>query len=299
MFCYSSYKMQDYSFFNRAMFGFVIFSVAAGVYGMIHGNTLVVQQNGIEMMRFCGTSSDPNIMGYKFILGLTALLFTDMINNKVIKVVLATFLLIMIFRTGSTTAIIGIGMVIALWVILQRKSFKNSIILIISATLFVIFLLNVENILMFLASREVIFIEWERLLNQYYDLIGGDISSATSLRTDVWAGYMNYYWNEQNIFYQLFGGNISNIYGIEKDFAKMSWVAAAHNTFIDILMSVGVVGLIILLGVFVIGLKNDFVKYVRTRDSLSAMKIAIKIITLFYMFALSLFLSYGFMIFLI
>ena len=299
MMCFSAYKMSDRIFFKKAMFGFAIFAIAAGVYGLLHGNSRVVSQNGVEMMRFCGTSSDPNIMSYKFILGMIALLYTDLIKRKSLKVVLEIFLLAMVFRTGSTTAILALGFVVIMVLLLQKSSLKKTLIVSLSAISVVVLLLNIDNVLFFLSDLKFLNLSTDRLLEQYYLFVGGDVSEATSLRTDIWDGYMDYFWNKQGIFSQLFGGNVTNIYAIEKNFAGMSWDAAAHSTTIDILMCVGIVGLLIIYYTSIKGLFQDIKLHRRKPEKVLAMRIIVKIITLFYALSLSMFLSYGFMIFLL
>ena len=299
MVCFSCYKMQDSEFFRRAMFGFAIFAVAAGVYGVLHGNSRVVSAEGEAMLRFCGTSSDPNIMGYKFVVGFVALWFTDFIKNKVLKFLIAGFLIYVIFRTVSTTAFLALCITFILIVALQEISINKLFIIAFCCVGSLLVIFNLENILLFLAEKEPFGLNVDRLLIQYYSFSLGDYSGATSLRTDIWDGYMDYFFHEQNLFSQLFGGNISNIYGVEKNFAKMSWGAAAHNTNIDILMSVGFVGLFLIYRSSLITLKSNVLDYKRTHDRLSAMRITVKLLTLFYTFSFSAFLSYGFMIFLL
>lgn len=298
MMCYSTYKMRDCEFFKRAMFGFALFAVAAGIYGVLHGNTMVITQNGETMMRFCGTSADPNIMGYGFVIGFIALYYTDLIKSKALKLLMGLFLAIMIFRTGSTTALLALGVFIALSVILQRMSVKKTLAIMLGTVSVMLLLLNIEAVLTFIDNTNFLGIEGGRLLSQYYSFVGGDISEATTYRTEIWDGYMDYFWNQQGAVAQLFGGNVSNVYGIEKNFAGMSWLHAAHNTNIDMLMSIGIVGTVIIYLISLKGLIEDVKLYRREHGSVVAMKISVKLMTVFYTFSLSSFLSYGYMIFL-
>ncbi len=299
MMCFSSFKMRESEFFARAMFGYALFSVAAGIYGLLHGNSRVLTQNGIEMLRFCGTSADPNIMSYKFILGMIALLYTDFIKSKYLKIFLEIFLALMVFKTGSTTAIIALCITVAMSLLLQKPSLKKIITVSVSCFLIVFIVLNFDNFLVSLSKINFLNVPTTRLLEQYHSFVGGNVSEATSLRTDIWDGYMNYFRNEQGLAKQMFGGNVTNIYAIEKNFSSMSWAAAAHNTNIDILMCIGLVGLVLIYYIAIRALISDIKLYYESKEAIIAMRIITKAITVFYTFSISMFLSYGFMIFLI
>lgn len=300
MICLTCYKLKNLDFFNRSMYGFALFAVSAGVYGLLHGNSLVFSSFGETTYRFTGTSSDPNIMGYKFIIGLIAVYFSNIIKNNFLRSLMEIFLIIMIFITASTTAIIALCLFIFLSMIFQKKSLRKIVSVTIFLTIGIIIILNIENILLYLSRNNIFGINGNRLLDQYYSFVEGDFSKMTSLRTDIWKGYINYFFNKQGFFAQLFGGNVSNIYGIEKNFAEMSWNAAAHNTNIDILMGVGIVGIFIIYFVSIKNLIIDIKKYLKNKSnttSITTMRIITKILTIFYSFSLSLFLSYGFMVF--
>ncbi len=299
MACFTCYKMQEGEFFKRAMFAFAVFAVAAGVYGVLHGNSRIVSADGELMLRFCGTSTDPNVMGYKFVIGFAALWFTDFIKSKAVRLLASVFLLYVILRTLSTTAVIALCIMAILIVVLQRRSFGKFFVVAAVCVGALLLFVNLENVLVFLAEKKPFGLNLDRLLKQYYSFSSGDISEATSLRTEIWSGYMDYFFHEQGVGAWLFGGNVSNIYGVEKNFAQMSWNAAAHNTNIDILMSVGFFGLFLVYLSCFITLKNSLADFQRSQDRLSAMRITVKFITLFYTFSFSAFLSYGFMIFLL
>lgn len=299
MACFTCYKMQDAEFFRRAMFGFALFAIAAGVYGILQGNSRVVSADGDLMLRFCGTSTDPNTMGFKFVIGFAALWFTDLIKSKAVKVLGAIFLLYVILRTVSTTAIVALCIMAVLIVVLQKSSFIRFFAVTAAALVIILLFMNLESVLIFLAEKEPFGLNLDRLLSQYYSFASGDFSQATSLRTEIWDGYMEYFFHKQGVVAQFFGGNVSNIYGIEKNFAQMSWDAAAHNTNIDILMSVGFVGLLLVYIPCIITFGKALGDFRKTRDRASAMRITVKVLTLFYTFSLSAFLSYGFMIFLL
>ncbi len=297
MMCYSACRLREEEFFKRAMLGFAFFAVAAGIYGMLHGNTLTLTQNGVQVMRFCGTSADPNIMGYKFMLGLAAVWFTDLIDNKLVKIAMGLFLIMVVFRTGSTTALLGMGLLAVMIVLFQHRSVKKTVIIIVAISLGILLLLNVENILIFLSDKSIFGFDSSRLLQQYYLFIGGDLSEATSLRTDIWIGYMEYFGNSQGTMAKLFGGNVTNIYAIEKNFSGMGWEAAAHNTNIDMLMCVGIIGVVVFYVSSFVGLKKDIATHIAENDPVIALRISVKLITYFFAWSLSMFLSYGYMVF--
>ena len=96
---------------------------------------------------------------------------------------------------------------------------------------------------------------------------------------------------------QLFGGNIVNIYGVEKNFALMSWAAIPHNTNIDMIMSVGIVGTLVVYFAFCKSTILDIKNLKGENHSVSAMRMVVRTVMLIYTFSLSMFLSYGFLIF--
>jgi hypothetical protein len=215
------------------------------------------------------------------------------------KVIGGIFLLLMIFRTGSTTAIIVIFVVSMSTLFLRKASLKKLIALFVFALATILLISNMENILMFIAENNFLGINGERLLNQYTQIVRGEIGDATSLRTDIWRGYVEYFFNEQGLAKQLFGGNIVNIYGVEKNFAHMTWDAAPHNANVDMFMSIGAVGTLVVYYAFCKSMLHDIKNLKGEHHSISAMRIIVRTVMLIYTFSLSMFLSYGFFIFFI
>ena len=112
------------------------------------------------------------MMGFKFIIGIVALCYTDLIRSRLLKAIGGIFLLLMVFRTGSTTAIIVIFVVLMSMLFLRKTSLKKLIALFVFALATILLISNMENILMFIAENNFLGINGERLLNQYTMLYG-------------------------------------------------------------------------------------------------------------------------------
>ena len=290
--CESWHQLRDKELFEKTMFFFVCMGLSAGLYGLLNINSRIVIQNGITLNRFCGTSADPNVMGSKWVVCLIGVIFSSYIYKRNIKALLTIVIFVFILLTGSTTAIIACVVIILIYVKSIKISRRSFFLLLIISLIVIVLIIEFENILHLLSQHNIIGPNAQRILIQIAAAKAGDISTFSSLRTEIWKGYVDYYFNSQGIIKQLIGGNVSNIYGIEKNFANMSWIAAAHNTIIDVLMCIGLIGLINISGLFCYRLKEYIFSFKAHRDNQMLMRITIKAVVMVYAFSISFFPSY-------
>ena len=292
---WSRFESED--MFERTMFFFLCMGLSCGLYGFLHSSSIAVVQNDAALSRFCGTANDPNIMGLKWVICLAITLYSSVLTNKWSRIGVVLVLSALILKTGSTTALIACAVLLIAFMFFRSLSIKKAVIFIAAVIVAVVVVLNLEKILLWLYQNNIMGNYAFRLLRQLDSLKAGDMSTLTSLRTEVWKGYMDYYLHQQDVLHQLFGGNVANIYGIKKNYSNMNWTAAPHNTNIDVLMCIGAAGLTLIWLYFISNMRKYLFAYYRNGDRQSVMKMTIKLVVLVYTLSISFFPSFGLMIF--
>ena len=123
----------------------------------------------------------------------------------------------------------------------------------------------------------------------------GDMAGVTTGRTELSEKYIKYLM-EQNVFRIMFGGYQLNAMGlIGEAFDTIRW--GAHNSYVDVLMTSGVVGLMFFVGAII----NKGVKYLKewsyTKNTSQIEGFVYVIIVAFFLAGLSVFPSPNYMFF--
>lgn len=271
--------------FSRTLFLYAIIGISSALYGLI--------TNNYYAERFCGATSDPNVLGVTLVISLIVVFCTKIISINIIKYLLCAFLVYCITLTQSTTALLGIILFALVYSIMNKSGIKQKVTIfaILVLLLFVVF--NLDSVISFSINNNIISPDSRSLEHLSY-FANDDMSGATSMRTDIWIGYLDYF-REQGLLRQLFGGNVTGIYGIEKNFSNMNWKAATHNTQLDILICLGLIGLIAFTYYYFTSLKRVVQLFYATKDKEYLMAIGVKLTVLLYSFSLSFFPSIGLM----
>lgn len=275
----------------------VFMSISAAIYGVIFENikgkyeeqdTLV--QYGV---RYSGTTSDPNYMAFYYCIAFCFLLFMKMEHQWLKRFVLFALFVAMTL-TGSLTGLLTIVLVMILYVLLAKESKWISkvltTLLICALTVFFIWYIFSGT-----TEVEILDLYRTRILQKIDFMNQGDMAGVTTGRTELSEKYIKYLM-EQNVFRIMFGGYQLNAMGlIGEAFDTIRW--GAHNSYVDVLMTSGVVGLMFFVGAII----NKGVKYLKewsyTKNTSQIEGFVYVIIVAFFLAGLSVFPSPNYMFF--
>lgn len=270
---------------------FVVVAVLAIITGLIVGNSAEVawanSNTVINLSRFQATFEDPNYMGYFYNVAIFSVIILKPFK-KIINIVLVLIFTVVILSTSSVTAIIGnIVFWLVYLVIMKKVSFKVCIILVclvlISVFLYNYGLNNFETPIIGQLSFRINE-KLSALFLKKWDTVTTNRSSLLELHKEIYT--------KQNIFKQLFGGNIVSTYLVD----LTGTVSVAHNDYIDTLLNVGLIGGSVLFFACIYQTVIHIISFKRTRDEFFIFKFLHKCIWFYYLTTLTVFLDFRFMI---
>ena len=298
--CYAAVCIRKNEIIHRTFkVNLILMCLSGTLYGIIFENikggykaqTTLIQYGG----RYSGTTSDPNYMSFYYCIAFSLLLFLRT-DKTWIKRAGLFLLFLSIALTGSLTALGTIAIVLIFYIFIgeeyARKTKMLNFFLVIAGIVFFIFFIT-NN------SLDIPVLNLYRMrLNERIEFIKiGNYSGATSGRTEYSKQYISYLFN-QNIFRVLFGGyqlNAAALMGEAYETIKF----AAHNTYVDVLMTNGIVGV----GLFVVLILCRLVTHIKKwRLYHNAEEIGNAIYMLMitvFMYGLSMYPSSAYMIFLL
>ncbi len=225
-------------------------------------------------------SNDPNIAAMALSLAI-AIIISSQSFKLLPKMAMAICLFIAVVTTVSISGLIACILTLLLFVIITSKNRQN-----ISVFCFIIFgaLLAVYMFPMLgivgaeKASGEAVnYLEYyqQKISNKLFSVSNSDIDSATSGRAELIRMNMEYLF-EQSAIRQFFGGNNVNPLGVN----------VSHNTFIDITLRFGYIGLICV----IIMMVYSTIKCIhRTRKTGNCNRLLCKFLMIYWSMTLSLF----------
>lgn len=269
-------------------YSYIITMLFAILYGVFNQYFM---QNTDENIRFLMAFTDPNYAGMFLSIGLYITIFKKDIFSTIFRFFIIVICLIAIFATVSSTALLCNIIILLILLLDVLSSYEGIYILL---TKYLIVFTVIVCILFYLQSLHIPLIDrtFERFIDKINMFSSGSIENATTGRSDVWKEHLNYFWNQNNIFHFLFGGNYLTDRGF--DISKFSIVS--HQVYIDSLLTFGIVGTIM----YVISIiKQLFIKFIRRTENCDTKIIfIISLIWLIYSFGLSMFPFWGFIFFL-
>lgn len=275
---------------------YVFACIASFITGIFTGNVMRynelidASEQFLTLTRWMGTFNDPNYMGFFFSIGFFAVVTLEIFTKRN-KIILAITLLIMIVSTMSTTAILGIILIFFVYILLRYKISLKTIVLFLTSISLAVFIFNygLNN-----PNATILNTFSQRINQKFIALETNDIKTATTNRTDLARNHLEYFFS-QNMSKQLFGGNVINAVAIEKN--NQLNENLAHNEYVDLLLNIGIIGTVIVVGIWLSKLKRDLSIYFKYNDSLSLSMFIIRMVFSYYCFGLTIFMDIRFFLF--
>ena len=275
----------------------VIMCLSATVYGIGFENIKGFYEETEDILqntgRYCGTMSDPNYMAFYYCLSFVYVIFSKQLSF-LLKSILFILLFISTAITGSLTALLTIFAVLLLYFWFgergnSRKKFISCItVIVVAIALYYLLFTDLFDIKVLTVFRL-------RIEEKMGFLFKDDFSAATSGRTEYSQAYVNYLFN-QNIIRILFGGYQLNAMGLTGNaFNEIGF--AAHNSYVDVLMTCGIVGFVVFIYHFIFNIIVKFKKWKYQRDNQDLSDVMTLVISMVFLFGLSCFPALPYMLF--
>lgn len=283
-------RQEEYSFryFSYSMIAAVIFACFVGVVG---GATEIsgIKVNGewIANTRLVATFTDSNYLSLFINLAFFLTLLSEKLHPIIRTSVLAGLFFFLI-ATGSFTGIIAMILGLLFFLFVTHKiNIKTLLIIIISfIVLYRIYIFALDHDLPYITSF------LQRIQSKIQ--VGSDTNALTSNRADIWKEHWEYYLN-QNLFKQLFGGNV--ICAALIDTSVFHYFS--HQEYIDTLLCYGAIGFILtIVPNFFYMLSMGF-RSIRDGNKTCQIVFMMKFLYFFYAFGLTMLLDPKFLLFIL
>ena len=238
------------------------------------------------MPRFLATFEDPNYMGYFYTMAAFALVSLKLFRPTVRYVLLAIVYGIVITSLSMSALVVNILLWPVFLVVTRNIKLKAFVICILIIFAFL-------SLYRYGLNHPDVKILWQfsqRLEETIEDVLVGDISDATTGRTDLVAEHLNYYF-DQPFLRMIFGGSAVNT-----QFITYPLQMLAHNEYVDLLLNVGLLGTLVLVGFTFYYLLESFKIYMEEKKSEQLCIFMIKCIWCAYCMTLTVFMDYRFML---
>ena len=245
--------------------------------------------NEYNYYRFMATFEDPNYMGFFFTVAVFALVTLKLFDKRVRWMIIIA-LYTMILTTLSMTAIVVNIVLWMFYLVIMKKLTWKSVVLVVFIVLLAISLFNygLSN-----PDTPVLGDAAARIDEKLDSLKSGDMGDVTTNRTDHVVENFGYY-IDLPILNLLFGGIPVNTRYIHPDLK-----GAAHNEYVDMLLNIGFIGTVIMLAYFISNAVYYIKKYKEDKEDKYLFLIMGKMIWICYSLALTTFLDFRFMFFLL
>lgn len=268
-------------FYDEMLYVIGVLISFTAIYGFFRGKIL----NYGSFNRMSTTISDPNYAALFLNIGFFSILGNKKCE-KTEKKVLLTVLGIALLCTVSLTGICGCLFLIIVYCFLNsfKKGFKYSFVLLILLIAFIIAPIKQGNVL---------FGIHQRLLN----IEDSSVDEISSGRTILLKNYLEGFY-KLPIRQFLIGGN-NTISGEYRQSVTSEFSNVSHNSYIDMLYMIGIIGLVVFLIIYIYGLVI-LKRQINNGKKIAINFIIIKILLVYFAFTISIFpFRYFIMIFLI
>ena len=278
----SVFLLKDPFNLKRFFTAYAVAALCALVTGVMHKNLMIY---GI-LSRFLATFEDPNYIGFFYTVAIFAMVSLELFKPW-IRAVLTVVFYVAVFASASLSAVIVNVVLWLIYITLTQRMRPSTLILCLGGLALCLGLYSYgiahpeDNIIGQISGR---------IHETLTDLKSGDLSGASTKRTEFAAEHLAYFMNLP-FLQKLFGGTAVNTSVIDPVFE-----AAAHNEYVDMLLNVGVVGTVVLLWFFLKSLRSYFVSLIRTKNEHCLCLVMLKCIWLLYGLTLTVFMDDRFML---
>jgi hypothetical protein len=209
---------------NRILFTIIFSTLVSGLYGLI--NDYTTAYSGL-IDRYFSLIGDPNYSSFQYLFALFAI---GLLKNKFLKTLLFLSFSFLIMSTISATAILIYFFIITVYLFLYK--FKFFLLFVSIGILLSTYFINAS----FLSDTLLGSIQQRILLL----LSDNDLSVITTGRSTLFFNYFNYFLNNLTLSQKLFGGT-NIVYGELSQQLRVLFFNVSHNTFLDMLFSLGII----------------------------------------------------------
>ena len=272
-----SHKKQD--IYDRFLLAYA-FAILVNATVSLFTRSATIYESSDRMGLIGVSSNDPNIAAMFITIGVAIFMSSNLIKIW-LKIIACVLLFFSLITTVSISGFVAAVLVVLIFAIIMNKNKKNiSVLLVILlGALLAVYIFPMLGIMgeKNTAGETVNYLEYfqEKINEKAGSFLGEDIDNATSGRSELTHINMQYF-AEQSGLRQLFGGNHVNPLGVN----------VSHNSFADILLRFGYIGLII---VFVIMCYSLLKCLQRTRDTRDCTVLLCKLLLIYWSLTLSLF----------
>lgn len=275
IFSRSSTSKRRYELYSQMLFIMFLFSFLSGIYGLYNGADFAY--GGFS--RLSGTIGDPNYTALFYLLGIFSLLGTDEIKSFKIKAVLFSVMCIFILLTVSLTGIVGLAILLVFYYLFKDK--KLALLLMVAIIIFAVcvYYLPIESGALYGLKTRMAF--------SITSIADGDFASLTSNRFDLFSYYISYFFT-QGTGAILFGGQ-NIIGGSERQNMLNLFGLVSHNSYIDMLFAIGVIGTAFILACFIYEIIKNIISYTNSKHEYYLAFAFLKLTILWFCMGLSIF----------
>lgn len=210
-------------------------AIVSAVVCLLAQPDILLQVLNVSWYRFNAYGTDPNYYAVYLLMAIVGLFREMYLSNKILKYLPIVMILMLFgFLTTSKMFIFTLAIIILVNIFLhfmkrQMKSWS--------------FLLKISTVIIaiFFIFKDVFLTLFKRFIDRFIDdPQNNTLKGFTSGRSNIQMSYINYI--SENIMLLLFG--VGTEYGSYYD--KLYGIFVAHNTYLDLILSFGVIGTIII-----------------------------------------------------
>ncbi len=255
--------------------------------GVITGGVVeneVMNIEGEEVSRFNATFEDPNYMGFFYTIAIFSVISLKLFKPW-LRIIIVIALYMMMLASLSMTAIVVNILVWMVYLVLTKKLKVKTfiVIILVAAVLVALYNYGLEN-----SDTPILGALSYRIDDKLSSLFSRDYDELTTNRTLITDKHLQYF-NEQSVFKKLFGLNV-----VTSTHTMLGSVA--HNELVDMMLNVGIVGMLALMLCYLYRTIEVVVLYVKTKEPKYICITVLKAVWLCYALTLTMFADFRFML---